>query len=60
MWQAFGITRSSGGTIPTFPSAIDETVEDGDLVWIAKDPSEVEVTLKESQYYVIETEPEII
>ncbi|NRA76884.1 MAG: hypothetical protein HRU18_01640 [Pseudoalteromonas sp.] len=59
MYQVFGFTRNSGSTLPTFPTNIDEQVEDGDLIWTAKDPLEVEVELPESQYYVIETLPEI-
>lgn len=59
MWQVFGFIRNSGPTIPEFPTSVDEQVTDGNIIWKAIDPEEVEIEIPESQYYVIETSTEI-
>lgn len=53
MWQVFGFVRLSGSTEPAWPTILGNTIVDGNITWVAKDPKEVESTLDKSQYTVI-------
>lgn len=53
MWQVFGFVRKSDVSEPVWPTTLESSVTDGNIVWVTKDPKQVESTLDKSQYTVI-------
>lgn len=56
MFQVVGFRGKSGGSAPTFPAVIGETVLDGSVEWTARNPTASPIKLKENEYYLIDTE----
>jgi hypothetical protein len=53
MFQAFAFVGTSGGSSPTFPTALNQTVVDNNILWISQDPLQSEFSSGIDGYFDI-------
>ena len=53
MFQAFGYLGTSDGSAPTFPTTLNQTVDDNNIRWVTLSPTQAELESGTFAYFTI-------